>query len=307
MLDVPRLLAGTAGAVSVQRSFASPEDAAAALVQAVKAHDRAGILAILGPDAKGTISSGDPVADRAAAQRFVTEFDQKHAIAPDGEGRATLTLGSDDWPFAFPLVKAAAGWHFDTQAGKTELVARRIGSNELAVINVMLAIVDAQHDYASADHNRDGVPEYARKLVSSPGKQDGLYWPTKPGEPESPLGPLVTRATAEGYGQGSKAGKSGKGPTPYHGYYFRLLTGQGPHAKGGAMDYVVRGWMIGGYAAIAYPAKYDNSGVMTFIVNQDGVVYQKGLGPQTATLARGIKRFDPGPGWAPTSPSSSTK
>lgn len=293
---------GAATAAPAQRSFATADDAASALVQAAKAHDRPAILAILGAGAKDAIASGDPVADRAAAEHFVAQYDQKHTIAPDGEARATLEVGPDDWPFAFPLVKTGERWHFDTQAGKTELLARRIGANELAVINVMLAIVDAEHDYASADHNRNGVPEYAGKFISSPGKQDGLYWPTKAGEPESPLGPLVTRATAEGYGQGSKTAKSSKGPTPYHGYYFRMLNGQGPHAKGGALDYVVRGWRIGGFAAIAYPAKYDNSGVMTFIVNQDGTVYQKDLGPDTAKIARGITRFDPGPGWTPTSP-----
>jgi len=288
--------AGAAIAATAQRSFDSADAAASALVQAVKAHDRAAMLAILGADANNWISSGDAGADRAAAGNFVAAYDQKHTIAPDGETRATLQIGPDDWPFAFPLVKTGAGWHFDTQAGKTELLARRIGANELAVINVMLAIADAEHDYASADHNRNGVPEYARKFISSPGKQDGLYWPTKAGEPPSPLGPLVTGATAEGYK------KSSKGPTPYHGYYFRMLRAQGPHAKGGAFDYVVRGWMIGGFAAIAYPARYDNSGVMTFIVNHDGVVYQKDLGPETAKIARGITRFDPGPGWTPTSP-----
>ncbi|MGE5088612.1 MAG: DUF2950 domain-containing protein [Candidatus Levyibacteriota bacterium] len=288
--------AGDATAATAQRSFASADDAAGALVQAVKARDRNAMLAILGADAGSWISSGDVAADREAAERFVAAYDQKHAIAPDGETRATLEVGPDDWPFAFPLVKTGERWRFDTKAGKTELLARRIGANELAVINVMLAIVDAEHDYASADHNRNGVPEYAGKFMSSPGKQDGLYWPTKAGEPPSPLGPLVTQATAEGYR------KSSKGPTPYHGYYFRMLNGQGPHAKGGAFNYVVRGWRIGGFAAIAYPAKYDNSGVMTFMVNHDGVVYQKDLGPETAKIARGITRFDPGPGWTPTSP-----
>ncbi|HSQ80636.1 MAG TPA: DUF2950 domain-containing protein [Casimicrobiaceae bacterium] len=287
---------GAATAATAQRSFDSAEAAASALVLAVRAHDRAAMLAILGADAGNWISSGDASADRAAAAKFVAAYDQKHTIATDGETRATLEIGPDDWPFAFPLVKAGAGWHFDTRAGKTELLARRIGANELAVINVMLAIVDAEHDYASADHNRNGVPEYAGKFISSPGKQDGLYWPTKAGEPESPLGPLVTGATAEGYT------KSSKGPTPYHGYYFRMLKGQGPHAKGGASDYVVRGWRIGGFAAIAYPARYENSGVMTFMVNHDGVVYQKDLGPETAKIARRITRFDPGPGWTPTAP-----
>jgi len=170
------------------------------------------------------------------------------------------------------------------------MLARRIGRNELDVIDVMLAIVDAQREYASADRDRNGALEYARKFASSAGKQDGLYWPTKAGEPQSPLGPLVVRATGEGYAKQ-------KGPTPYHGYHFRMLKGQGPGASGGALDYVVRGRMIGGFAAIAYPAKYGSSGVMTFIVNHDGVVYQKDLGPQTATRAAAITKFDPGQGW----------
>ncbi len=236
------------------------------------------------------MSSGDAVADRAASEAFVAAYDQKHAIVPDGDARAKLTIGTDDWPFAFPLVKVDGRWRFDTAAGKDEMLARRIGRNELDVIDVMLAIVDAQREYASADRDRNGALEYARKFASSAGKQDGLYWPTKAGEPQSPLGPLVVRATGEGYAKQ-------KGPTPYHGYHFRMLKGQGPGASGGALDYVVRGRMIGGFAAIAYPAKYGSSGVMTFIVNHDGVVYQKDLGPQTATRAAAITKFDPSEGW----------
>ncbi|HEY2863370.1 MAG TPA: DUF2950 domain-containing protein [Casimicrobiaceae bacterium] len=282
----------TAGAMSAQRTFASADEAASALAKAVNAHDRPTVLAILGPGADKWIGSGDPVADRAAAEHFAAAYEQKHAIAPEGDSRATLTIGADDWPFAFPIVKAGNAWHFDTEAGKTEMLARRIGGNELAAINVLLAITDAQHDYASQDHNRDGVREYARKFASTSGKHDGLYWPTKAGEPPSPLGPLVTRATSEGYSKGGSA---------YHGYYFRPLIGQTSNAKGGAQDYVVKGHMIGGFGAIAYPAIYGSSGVMTLMVNQDGVVYQKDLGPDTAAKASAIKRFDPGPGWAAVS------
>jgi hypothetical protein len=284
-----------AGAAAPQRSFGSPEEAANALVQATKSHDRSAIFGILGAGTEKWVTSGDPVADRAMRERFVASFEQKHAISPDGDARATLTIGPDDWPFPFPLVKSGAGWRFDTEAGKDEMLARRIGENELSAINVMLAIVDAQRDYAAEDHRRDGVREYARKFASTPGKKDGLYWRTKAGEPPSPLGDLVTRAAGEGYGKG-------KEPRPYHGYYFRLLTSQGKDAAGGAMDYIVKGRMIGGFAAVAYPARYDNSGVMTFIVNHEGVVYQKDLGPDTAKLARAIKHFDPGPGWVPASP-----
>ncbi len=280
-----------------QRSFASPDEAAAALVAAVRAHDRQAVLAILGPGSNQWITSGDANADRAAGERFVSQYDAKHAISPQGDARATLNVGPDDWPFAFPLVRSGERWRFDTEAGKTEMLARRIGQNELAVINVMLAIVDAEREYASADRNKDGVREYASKFKSSPGKRDGLYWPSADGEPPSPLGPLVVQAAREGYA--AKDGNDDSGT--YHGYRFRLLTGQGSHAKGGEFDYIVKGHMIGGFAALAYPARYDNSGVMTFIVNHDGVVYQRDLGPDTAAKARAITRFDPGPGWKPAS------
>jgi len=289
--------AATPKSTPAQRSFASPEEASTALAQALRAGDKTAIVAILGPGSNQWISSGDAEADRVASERFVHQFDEKHSISAEGDARATLTLGSDDWPFAFPLVRAGQRWRFDTEAGKEEMLARRIGQNELAVINVMLAIVDAQREYASADHNKDGVREYASKLKSSPGKQDGLYWPTANGEAPSPLGPLVVQAASEGY---ASKGSNDESRT-YHGYHFRLLTGQGAHAKGGAFDYIVRGHMIGGFAAVAYPARYENSGVMTFIVNHEGVVYQRDLGPDTATRARAITRFDPGPGWTPTS------
>jgi DUF2950 family protein len=279
-----------AGAASAQRTFASPEEAASALAQAAKAHDRSMAIAILGPGAEKWLGSGDAVADRAAAEHFAAAYEEKHAIAPEGDSRATLTIGTDDWPFAFPIVKAGDAWRFDTEAGKTEMLARRIGGNELAAINVLLAITDAQRDYASEDHNRDGVREYARKFASTAGKHDGLYWPTKAGEPPSPLGPLVTRATSEGY-------RKSESQQAYHGYYFQPLIGQTSNAKGGAQDYVVKGHMIGGFGAIAYPAIYGSSGIMTLMVNQDGVVYQKDLGPDTAKKAPAIKRFDPGPGW----------
>ena len=279
-----------AAAQTPQRFYPSAEEAASALVAAVKKHERAALPAILGPGSEKWITSGDTVADRALGERFVAAYEQKHAIQADGDARATLAIGPDDWPFAFPLVKSDKGWRFDTDAGKKELLARRIGENELAVINVMLAIVDAQRDYAAEDRNKDGVREYARKFASTPGRKDGLYWPTAAGQPQSPLGPLVTRAAGEGYAKSDQ-------PRPYHGYRFRILKAQGAAAKGGALDYVVKGRMIGGFAAIAYPARYDNSGVMTFIVNHDGVVYEKDLGPDTAKLAAAITRFDPGTGW----------
>ena len=282
-----------------QRVFKSPEEATEALVKAVKANDRATLLAIVGQSASAWVSSGDAVADRAAGERFVQRYEEKHTISASGDNKATFVIGKDDWPFAFPLVRTKAGWHFDTEAGKQELLARRVGENELAVVNVLLAIVDAQREYSSADRDASGVRQYASKVVSSPGKKDGLYWPTKAGEPESPLGPLVAQASAEGY---KKAEGKAEGPRPYHGYNFKVLTKQGPHAKGGALDYVARGRMIGGFAAVAYPARYANSGVMTFIVNHDGVVYERDLGPDTAKRAAAITSFDPGEGWKPVKP-----
>jgi hypothetical protein len=289
--------AGLAGsslaATTAQRTCPTPSGCVDALVQAVKARDRAAALAILGPSSAQDITSGDPVADKDAWTRFVGAYEQKHTVTAEGDARATLTIGPDDWPFAFPLVKGDAGWHFDTEAGIDEMQARRVGANELAAIKVMLAIADAQRDYTSQDHNRDGVREYARRFASTNGKRDGLYWPTAAGEAPSPLGPLVTRAAGEGYGGGKMEAK------PYHGYYFRLLTKQGSNARGGALDYVVHGRMIGGFAAIAYPARYASSGVMTFIINYDGVVYEKDLGPKTAELARAVTSFDPGTGWKP--------
>lgn len=282
---------GADAAPKAQRSFASPEEAVQALVQAVKSKDRAATLAVLGQDASAWISSGDAAADRASIARFVAAYDAKHEIARDGD-RATLTLGDDDFPFAFPIVRTGERWRFDTAAGKEEMLARRIGENELSAIKVLQAIVDAQMEYASEDRDGDGIPAYAQKFASSPGKHDGLYWPTKPGEAMSPLGPLVAQATREGFRT------NGKGPSPYHGYYYRMLKGQGKNAASGALDYVVGGRAIGGFAAIAYPARYGNSGIMTFMVNQDGKIYQADLGPNTQALARQLQQFDPGQDWS---------
>lgn len=280
------------GAAAAQRSFASPDDAAEALAQAVKAHDRPATVAILGPDSAAWISSGDAAADRESVAHFIAAYDAKHGIAQAGN-KATLTLGGDDFPFAFPIVQNSGHWRFDTEAGKEEMLARRIGKNELSAIEVLQAIVDAQVEYASEDRNGDGVLAYAQKIASSPGKHDGLYWPVKAGEPESPLGEFVAKAAGEGYR------KSDTPPTAYHGYYYHLLSGQGKHAPSGAFDYVVHGRAIGGFAVIAYPAKYGNSGIMTFMVNQDGQVYQSDLGPKTQARAKQIHLFDPGPGWSP--------
>jgi hypothetical protein len=279
-------------AAGTQRNFASPEEAIQALVQAVKAHDRTATLAVLGKDAASWISSGDAVADRAAVDRFIAAYDAKHHLV-EKDGAATLTLGGDDFPFAFPIVRKDGRWHFDTSAGKVEMLARRIGENELNAIEVLEAIVDAQLDYASADRNGDGVLAYAQKFLSSPGKHDGLYWPVEPGQAPSPAGELLAKASSEGF----KAGAAK--PTPYHGYYYRPLQRQGKHAPSGALDYVVGGRAIGGFAVIAYPAKYGNSGIMSFIVNQDGKIYQADLGPNTQARALKMQEYDPGPPWSP--------
>ena len=206
-------------------------------------------------------------------------------------GKATLTIGNEDFPFAFPLVQSGEQWRFDTASGKEELLARRIGGNELSSIRVLQAIVDAEQEYASEDRAGDGVPAYAQRIVSRPDKRDGLYWPAKAGEPQSPLGVLAAQAAGEGYKQREQS------PTPYHGYLYRMLKGQGKNAGSGAFDYVVHGRGIAGFAVVAYPAKYGNSGIMTFIVNQDGKIYQADLGPETKAKAEGMQRFDPGKGW----------
>ncbi|RZA27358.1 MAG: DUF2950 domain-containing protein [Lysobacteraceae bacterium] len=289
------VFASGAFAASNQRHFASPEEAAQALVQAVKAQDRAATLAVLGQGASAWISSGDEAADRAMVARFIEAYDARHDLVRKG-ARATLTLGPDDFLFAFPIVSDGKRWRFDTTAGKTEMLARRIGENELSAIKVLQAIVDAQMDYASADRDGDGVVAYARKFVSSPGKQDGLYWPAAPGQPDSPLGELLARASSEGYQA------SADKPTPYHGYYYRLLGRQGKDAPSGALEYVVGGRAIGGFAVVAYPARYGNSGIMSFIVNQDGKIHQADLGPDTQAKALKMQEYNPAKPWSPVDP-----
>jgi hypothetical protein len=278
------------GAEAQQKSFATPDEAVNALVVAAKANDLKALRAVLGND-PGDLSSGDAVADRALREQFVAAYDAKHALTAAGEAM-TLTIGNDDFPFGFPLVKTGDRWRFDTAAGKDELLARRVGANELDAIKVMQAIVDAQREYASKDRNGDGVLDYAQKFASSPGKRDGLYWKTNAGEPPSPLGVLAAHAADEGYG------KSEKGPTPYHGYVYKMLKGQTKSAESGELDYVVKRHAIGGFAVVAWPAKYGSSGIMTFIVNQDGKVYQSDLGPKSAEQASKMQRFDPGKGWS---------
>jgi hypothetical protein len=276
-----------------QKSFASPEDAVRALVDALKSNDTKALSAIFGPDSKELVFSGDPVADKSRRQRFVVHFEEKNRLEEVSADKAVLYIGNEDWPFPIPVVKRGTVWQFDAKEGRDEILARRIGRNELSVIQVCLAYVDAQREYASKDRNGDGLLEYAQKFGSTPGKHDGLYWKTKEGEEESPLGLLAAKAVSAGYG----GKKSGHKPIPYQGYYYKILKGQGKDAAGGAYSYVVNGKMIGGFAMVAYPAKYRSSGVMTFIVNHDGIVFQKDLGKDTAAIVAKMALFSPDKTW----------
>ena len=281
-----------ADAAVSQKGFASAEEAVKAAIAAVKSDDNKEVLAIFGSEAKDVIFSGDPVRDKQRRERFINEYDQKSSLNKEGD-KMVLTVGEKEWPFPIPLVKKGDLWFFDTKAGKEEILNRQIGENELDTIQTMLAIVDAQREYAMADRDGDGLLEYAEKFMSDPGKKNGLYWETKEGEEPSPLGELVAKARAEGY---SKKG-SKSAPVPYHGYYYRMLYEQGKNAPGGAFDYIVKGNQIGGFAVVAYPAKYGHSGVMTFIVSHEGVVYQKDLGRESAKIGKAMKKFDPDGTW----------
>lgn len=280
-------------AAPAQKTFKSPSDAVNAMIDALKKNDTKTLLAILGPGSKDLVSSGDEVADKTASEQFVGHYEEKNRLQQVNNKKAVLYLGNDDWPFSIPIVKTGKKWRFDTKAGKHEILARRIGRNELRTIETCLVYVDAQHEYARKDRDKNGLLEYAQKFRSEEGKKDGLYWESKEGEEESPLGPLVAEAVKTGYGLKQNSGQ----PVPYHGYYYRMLKAQGKHAPGGAYDYMVDGKMIGGFALVAYPAQYGNSGIMTFIVNEDGVVYQKNLGKNTAKIAQTMDKFDPDDTW----------
>jgi Protein of unknown function (DUF2950) len=274
-------------ASQAQQTFSSPEEAAAALAAAVKSGEDRAILKVLGSDAGDIVASGDDVADAEMRQRFTAAYDANHSVKTDGNKKATLILGANDFTFPIPLVRTKAGWEFDADEGRIEILYRRIGRNELDAIQSSLAFVDAQNEYAEKDRG-EGVGIYAQRIVSTPGKKDGLFW-ADDSDP-SPLGPLVAQASKEGYkvdGQGA----------PYHGYHFRILKGQGANVPGGALNYVVKGKMIGGFALIAYPAEYGNSGVMTFLVNHAGTVYEKDLGKDTEAVARRITLFNPDQTW----------
>ena len=278
------------GQALAQQDYKTPQAAAEALAAAAKSSDAEAALVVLGHNGQDIISSGDKVADDNARQKFVAAYDAKHAVTMEGDNKAILIVGDDDYPFPIPMLHNKNGtWSFDTDEGRREILYRRIGRNELDTIQICLAYVDAQDDYASKDRGF-GSGVYAQRFISQPGKKDGLYWPTAQGEDESPLGELFAVASRQGY-------RAGEGRTPYHGYYFKILTKQGPAAEGGAADYVVDGKMIGGFALVAYPAQYRNSGVMTFIVNYAGAVFQKDLGPNTAKIAEAMTSFNPDSGW----------
>jgi hypothetical protein len=282
----------TFAAAPQQKSFSSADEAVKAAIAAARSNNDKELLAIFGAQAKEVLFSGDAVADKHRREQFIAAYDEKNRLATKGED-TILIVGKQEWPFPIPVVKKGQSWVFDTEKGKEEILNRRIGENELNTIQAMLAIVDAQREYAIKDRNRDGLLEYAQKFVSDPGKKNGLYWTAKEGEPQSPLGPIMIRAGAEGY----RAAPPTQAPNPYHGYYYRILTAQGKDAPGGAYSYLVKGKMIGGFAVVAYPAAYGNSGVMTFIVNHDGKVFQKNFGPNTPSVAKSMKEYNPDKTW----------
>ncbi|MHB8455187.1 MAG: DUF2950 domain-containing protein [Acidiferrobacterales bacterium] len=276
-----------------QETFATPQRAVDSLVAAVRESNRHEMLRILGPQGAKLIFSGDRVADSEGRRKFVSAYDAAHRLDLAATDKAVLIIGKDAWPFPIPVVKQGDVWRFDTGAGMQEILNRRIGRNELNVIEVCRAYVDAQREYATMTQSGNGMREYAQRFKSSPGKHDGLYWSVNTGQKESPFGPLVGSATEEGYTGGHHRGRR----SPYHGYYYKILKRQGRNAPGGAKDYVVKGHMTGGFGLLAFPAKWGDSGVMTFIVNQDGIVFEKNLGPDTAEITRHITGFDPDLTW----------
>jgi hypothetical protein len=275
---------------ATQKTFASPDDAAKALVDAAKTDNRDAMLAMFGPGSKDYLYSADAAEDKASFAGFVSDYDVMHRWRKMENGSEMLITGADNKTFPIPLSKNAAGhWYFDTEAGKQEILSRRIGKNELAAIDICAAIAETQHQYFSQHH--DGTSQYAQKFISDEGKQNGLYWPSTEGQQKSPLGPVVAYATAEGYKVKANDHR------PFWGYYFVMLDKQGPDAKGGAKNYVVNGKMTAGFAVLAYPAQYGDTGIMTFMINQNGVMYQKDLGKTTEQLASGTTDFNPDNTW----------
>lgn len=275
-----------------QKTFASPGDAALALYSAAQANDEASLSSIFGKATEYLLHSGDDVADRNMRHTFLNRYNQMHRVVVEPDGTATLYIGAENWPFPISIDKNSSGaWYFDVDGGKREILYRRIGRNENDAIEICHGLVQAQREYASAVREGESSKHYAMKFISDDGKQNGLFWKTSGEEAESPIGPLIVQAASEGY-----TAQTGR-PTPFHGYYYRILTKQGHDAKGGKKDYVVKGQLARGFAIIAYPAEYKNSGVMTFIVNQDGTVYQKDLGPDTETIGGTMTQYNPDDTW----------
>lgn len=274
---------------SAAKTYPTYREAAKEFVSAVRANDTAALKEILGPETPAMLSSGDKVQDESDRVAFIKHYDQAHGFVRETPDKVTLTVGPSAWPLPFPIVRENGAWHFDADAGARELTYRRIGTNEMDAIRVVGALRTAQKEYAAVGHDGNPAGAYAQRFRSEPGTQNGLYWEAKEGEPDSPAGSLV----AEAESQGSQAGTR----TPFHGYYFRILKAQGPHAPGGAKEYVKDGRMTGGFAILAYPAEYKASGVMTFVVGPGGTVYQKNLGDDTTEAARGITAFDPDSSW----------
>jgi hypothetical protein len=278
-----------AAEVKAPETFASPDAAGKAVYDACKASDTNALLTVFGSNGKEIVSSGDPVHDQSNLKNFVTAYDQMHRLDPLKDGAQILTIGAENYPFPVPLVKNSSGqWYFDTDSAKGEILARRVGQNELDTMDALYAMSDAQDEYYSQLHDGSTVQQYAQKFVSDPGKHNGLVWNVAEGEPESPLGPLAAKASADGYTSSAE---------PYHGYFYRILTKQGEYAEGGAQDFIVNGNMTGGYAILAFPAEYRNSGVMTFIITDEGAIYQKDLGADTATAAKAIDAVNLDSSW----------
>ena len=270
-----------------QKTFSSPDEATSAVVTAMKNNDEKLMLEILGPDGKHIVYSGDEVEDAQNRANFVERYQEMHRLVKEPDGSVVLYIGAKNWPTPIPIVKKGNAWFLDTDAGEKEILYRRVGRNEISTIKVCQELVAAQKEYSAAQHN-----EYAKQIFSDEGQHNGLYWKAADGEPQSPIGPLVASAVAEGYVKG----KNGP-PTPYRGYYYHILTRQGKGAPGGAKSYIVNGKMTGGFAFLAYPAEYRSSGVVTFIVGPDGVVHQKDLGKKTAILGKAMKEYNPDSSW----------
>ena len=289
------LIAAASPAGAAPASYPTTEAAVGAVIAALEARDRAALVQVFGAENEDVVFTGDQVQDRQIWSEFLRAYRALNRIDANDDGTATLEIGKDLWPFPAPLVKDDAGWHFDMASARDEVLLRRIGENELDVIDVMRRYDAAQDAYRAANPAGDGIPAFAAHILSSPGARDGLYWPDAPGAPKSPVGDFIARASADGYNFDG----TDEDPKPYLGYYFRILTKQGPAAPGGAMDYMVNGHLLAGHALLAFPAAYGDSGVMSFMVSEAGTVYEADLGPDTLAAASAIDSFDPGEGWKP--------